>query len=100
GYLPAYISKRALERKQARGVVFEIHPPPGVGLVGGALRIVGPQLEGHAPKVSMQAFLPNPAITADRAVAEWIVRGPRGTRIGLSAVADRAGAVRTEVTLD
>jgi hypothetical protein len=33
-------------------------------------------------------------------VAEWIVSGPRGARIGLSAVADRAGTVRTEVTLD
>jgi murein tripeptide amidase MpaA len=100
GYLPAYISKRALERKTARGVVFEIHLDAGLGLVSGAQRIVGPQLEGHAPKTSLQAFLPNPAITADRAVAEWIVRGPRGARIGLSAVADRAGAVHTEVTLD
>ena len=27
GYLPAYVSKRALERKTARGVVFEIHLP-------------------------------------------------------------------------
>jgi hypothetical protein len=48
----------------------------------------------------MQAFLPNPAVTGDRAVAEWVVRGARGARIGLSAVADRAGAVRSEVTLD
>ena len=100
GYLPAYISKRALERKMARGVVFNIHLPPGLSLVSGVERIVGPQLEGHATKTSMQAFLPNPAITADRAVAEWVVRGPRGARIGLSAVADRAGAVRTEVSLD
>jgi murein tripeptide amidase MpaA len=100
GYLPAYISKRALERKVARGTVFNIHLPDGASLVGGTPRTVGPQLEGHAPKNSMQAFLPNAAVTADRAVAEWVVRGPRGTRIGLSAVADRAGAVRTEVTLD
>jgi hypothetical protein len=100
GYLPAYISKRALERKTARGVVFNIHLPPGLSLVSGVERIVGPQLEGHAPKTSMQAFLPNPGITADRAVAEWIVRGPRGARLGLSAVADRAGAVRTEASLD
>jgi hypothetical protein len=100
GYLPAYISKRALERKTARGVVFNIHLPPGLSLVSGVERIVGPQLEGHAPKTSMQAFLPNPAVTADRAVAEWLVRGPRGGRIGLSAIADRAGTVRTEVTLD
>ena len=100
GYLPAYISKRALERKVARGVVFNIHLPHGASLVSGAERIVGPQLEGHAPKISMQAFLPNPGVTADRAVAEWVVRGPRGARIGLSAVADRAGAVRCEVSLD
>jgi murein tripeptide amidase MpaA len=100
GYLPAYISKRALERKVTRGVVFEIRLPAGTSLVSGAERMVGPQLEGHAPKNSLQAFLPNPAITADRAVAEWIVRGPRGARVGLSAVADRAGAVRAEVTLD
>jgi hypothetical protein len=100
GYLPAYVSKRALERKVARGVVFDIHLPSGVGLVSGVERIVGPQLEGHAPKTSMQAFLPDRAVTGDRAVAEWIVRGPRGARLGLSAVADRAGAVRTEVSLD
>ena len=100
GYLPAYVSKRALERKVARGTVFHIELPPGTHLVGGTPRIVGAQLEGHAPKNSLQAFLPNPGVTADRAVAEWVVRGPRGARIALSARADRAGAVRTEVTLD
>jgi hypothetical protein len=100
GYLPAYISKRALERKVARGVVFNIHLPPDASLASGVERIVGPQLEGHAPKTSMQAFLPNPGVTADRAVAEWVVSAPRGTRIALTAVADRAGTVRTEVTLD
>lgn len=100
GYLPAYVSKRALERKVARGTVFHIELPPGTHLVGGTPRIVGAQLEGHAPKTSLQAFLPNPGVTADRAVAEWVVRGPRGARIALSARADRAGAVRTEVTLD
>ena len=100
GYLPAYISKRALERKTARGVVFEVHLGEGLSLVSGARRIVGPQLEGHAPKTSLQAFLPNPAITADRAVAEWIVRGPKGARVGFSASADRAGAVHAEVSLD
>ena len=100
GYLPAYISKRALERKVARGTVFNIHLPEGASLVSGLERSIGPQLEGHAPKNSMQAFLPNAAVTADRAVAEWVVRGARGTRIGLSARADRAGAVHTDITLD
>jgi murein tripeptide amidase MpaA len=103
GYLPAYVSKRALERKTVRGVIFEIHLPPEptqVALVSGKPRIEGPQLEGHGTRSSLQAFLPTREVTADRAVAEWVVRAPPGTRLALSARADRAGAVRTEVTLD
>ena len=44
--------------------------------------------------------MPNRAVTADRAVAEWVVSAPRGTHLALTASADRAGTVRTEVTLD
>jgi murein tripeptide amidase MpaA len=103
GWLPAYISKRALARKVVRGVMFEIHLPeanPAVTLVGGKERVEGPQLEGHAPKNSQIAFLPSREITADRAVAEWVVRAPKGTHLALTARADRAGVVRTEVSLD
>ena len=100
GWLPAYVSKRALERKVVRGVMFEITLPEGATLAGGSLpRFEGPQLEGHAPKQTTLAFLPNPDLSADRAVAEWIVRAPAGTRLGLSARADRAGAVKREVVL-
>jgi murein tripeptide amidase MpaA len=103
GWLPAYISQRALQRKVVRGVVFEIHLPQGqadISLVSGKERQEGPQLEGHAPKNSQIAFLPSREVTADRAVTEWVVRAPKGTRLALSARADRAGAVRTEVSLD
>jgi len=100
GYLPSYVSKRAIERKTARGTVFKLHLPPGATLLGGKEREVGPHLEGHAPKASLQAFLPNRELTGDRAVAEWVVRAPVGTRLALEATADRAGTVRTEVTLD
>jgi murein tripeptide amidase MpaA len=100
GWLPAYVSKRALARKTVRGVVFEIHLNGGATLVAGKPRIEGPQLEGHAPKSSLLAFLPNREPMADRAVAEWIVRARVGTRLSLSARAERAGVVRTEVVLD
>ncbi len=103
GWLPAYISQRALQRKVVRGVIFEIALPEGdptVSLVSGKPRMEGPQLEGHAPKQSQIAFLPSREITADRAVAEWVVRAPQGTRLALVARADRAGTVRTEVSLD
>jgi len=99
GWLPAYVSKRALERKTARGCVFEIALPDGVTLLSGKERVEGAHLEGHAPKASLQAFLPNRELTSDRAVVEWVVKAPRGTKVGLSAVADRAGAVRAEVVL-
>jgi murein tripeptide amidase MpaA len=103
GWLPAYVTKRALQRKTVRGVMFEIHLPEGdasVSLVSGKPRIEGPQLEGHAPKSSLNAFLPSRDVTADRAVGEWVVRAPKGTRLALSARADRAGVVRAEVILD
>jgi murein tripeptide amidase MpaA len=103
GWLPAYVTKQALARKTVRGVMFEIHLPAGdptVSLVSGKERMEGPQLEGHGQKNSLQAFLPTREITADRAVAEWVVRAPKGTHLALSARADRAGAVRTEVSLD
>jgi len=103
GWLPAYVTKRALERKIVRGVIFEIHLPVGqteVSLVGGKERVEGPQLEGHAPPQSQLSFFPPKDATPDRAVVEWVVRAPTGTRVALSANAARAGTVRTEVVLD
>jgi murein tripeptide amidase MpaA len=100
GYLPAYVTKRALERKTARGTVFQIHLPVGTSLVSGRERVVGQHLEGHAPKNTLLAFQTNKDVTGDRAVVEWVVRGPRGAAIALTASADRAGTARSEVTLD
>jgi murein tripeptide amidase MpaA len=103
GYLPAYVTKRALERKVVRGVMFDIHLPandPEVSLISGKERLEGPQLEGHAPKQTQLAFLATREVTADRAVAEWVLRAPVGTRLTLTASAERAGTIRTEVVLD
>ena len=100
GYLPAYVSQRAQERKTVRGTIFQIHLPPGVSLCTGKERVEAGHLEGHAPKGSLQAFLPQREITGDRAVVEWVVRGARGTAVAMTATADRAGTVRCEVTLD
>jgi murein tripeptide amidase MpaA len=100
GYLPSYVTRRALERKTVRGLIFEILLPREASLVSGSERSKGRQLEGHAPKNSQQAFLPDRNITGDRAVIEWIVRAPQGTNVVLKATADRAGTVRTEITLD
>ena len=103
GWLAASVTKRAVERKVVRGVIFEIHLPEddlAVTLVSGLPRMEGPHLGGHAPATSQQAFLPDRSVTSDRAMGEWIVRAPRGTRLAVSARADRAGAVHSEVVLD
>ncbi|HEX7466128.1 MAG TPA: hypothetical protein VF309_05765, partial [Usitatibacter sp.] len=41
GYLPSYVTKRALERKMTRGVVYEIELPQGAALVAGKPRAEG-----------------------------------------------------------
>jgi murein tripeptide amidase MpaA len=99
GYLPSYVTKRALERKVVRGVVYEIELPAGASLVSGKPRHEGGQLEGRASKPSLQAFLPNLDLTGDRGQCEWTVRAPEGAGVVLSARHDRAGRVRQAVTL-
>ncbi len=99
GYLPSYVTQRALERKVVRGVVYEIGLPEGATLVSGKPRHEGSQLEGRASKASLQAFLPNPNLTGDRGQCEWTLRARRGSSVCLSAAHDRAGRVTANVTL-
>ena len=80
GYLPSYVSKRAIERKTVRGTVFTIHLPEGASLVSGKPREVAGHLEGHAPKSSQQAFLPTRELTGDRAVIELTAKTPAHAR--------------------
>jgi murein tripeptide amidase MpaA len=99
GYLPSYVTKRALERKLTRGVVYEIALPSGAELVSGKSRVEGAQLEGRASKPSLQAFLPNPDLTGDRGQCEWTVRGSRGSVVKVVARHDRAGRVEADIAL-
>jgi murein tripeptide amidase MpaA len=99
GYLPSYVTKRALERKVTRGVVYEIELPPGATLVAGKRRVEGSQLEGRASKPSLQAFLPNPELTGDRGQCEWTIRAMPGAMVTVTARHDRAGRVRVPVEL-
>jgi hypothetical protein len=99
GWLPSYVSKRALERKVVRGVIAEISLPPGAELISGKRREDIGQLEGKAYKHTGISFWPDYHVTDDRAKIEWVVRGRMGHRIALVARHERAGTVRTEVKL-
>jgi hypothetical protein len=100
GWLPSYVSKRALERKVVRGVIAEIALPQGATLEHGKRREELPQLEGKAAKHTGVSFWPDYNVTDDRVKVEWIVKGRRGDRIDLVARHDRAGTVRASVVLD
>ena len=99
GYLPSYVSKRALDRKVVRGVVAEIAVPDGAELVHGKRRMELGQLEGRAYKHTGISFWPDYHVTDDRVKVEWVVCGRPGDVVQLTARHARAGTVRVAVTL-
>ena len=96
GWLPTYVTKKALQKKVVRGVVCEIELPEGATLKTGKQREELGQLEGRAYK---PAALSASDATEDRAKIEWVVYAPQGGGIGLIARHERAGVVRTTVEL-
>jgi murein tripeptide amidase MpaA len=98
GWLPTYVTKKATERSAARGIVAEIELPDGVALSGGRPREELGQLEGRAYKPAAPVRHGGDP-TDDRCKVEWVVRGPAGGRVRLTARHERAGVVRAEVVL-
>jgi hypothetical protein len=98
GWLPTYITKKALERKAVRGVIVELELPEGATLETGKLREDIGQLEGRAykgPAVSVWDEDP----THDRAKCEWTIHAPNGGTLKIVAKHERAGVVKKEISL-
>ena len=102
GWLPSYVTKRALKNKTVRGLVVEIELPPGARLETGSAREELGQLEGRAYKPAVPSSWSGWGgdATDDRAKVEWVVRSPSGGTVALCARHERAGTVRAEVVLD
>ncbi len=98
GWLPTYITKKAVEKKLVRGVVAEIELPDGATLRTGKPREELGQLEGRAYKPSAVTFW-SADPTDDRAKVEWVVHAPQGGTVRLTARHERAGVVRVECPL-
>jgi murein tripeptide amidase MpaA len=97
GWLPTYVTHKALEKKVTRGVIAEIILPDGASLQSGKEREELKELEGRAHK---NAFVDELAEgTSDRLKVEWVVKAKKGTKVHLSAKHERAGVVRAEVVL-
>lgn len=99
GWLPTNVTQKAIERKIVRPVEAEITVPDGATLVGTDAKKELGQLSGRIMKNNMSLFGGGADNTTDRAKAEWVVRAPAGTVLRLEARHQRAGVVRTEVTL-
>jgi murein tripeptide amidase MpaA len=98
GWLPTYVTKKALDRKLTRGVIAEISLPRGASLESGKERQELGELEGRAYKPVNPDE--NEESTDERVKVEWVVKAKRGTKIKLFAKHDRAGVVRAEVVLE
>ncbi len=96
GWLPSYVTKKALEKK-LRGVVCEIELPKGAKLEAGKLREELGQLEGRAHKEALPST--ETEGTQERLKVEWVVHAPRHGTVTLVARHERAGTVRAAVEL-
>jgi hypothetical protein len=97
GWLPTYVTKKALEKKMTRGVIAEIELPKGASLESGKPREELGELEGRAYK-TVNADETDEG-TNERAKVEWVVKAKKGTKVKLSAKHERAGVVRVDVVL-
>jgi hypothetical protein len=99
GWLPTYVSKRALDRKVVRGVTAEIELPEGATLLEGKRRAEHGQLEGRSHKHTGVSFWPDYNVTDDRMKLTWVVRGKSNDAVTLVARHERAGTIRATVQL-
>ncbi len=99
GWLPTNTSRMALKNKVVRGVVAEIELPANVTLETGKRREELGQLEGRhlTGPTAHPRSVGQP--TGDRVKVEWVVHAPAGGTINLIARHERAGFVRTSLTL-
>ncbi len=98
GWLPTYVTKKALEKKVVRGIVCEIELPEGATLEAGERREELEQLEGRAYKPSASSVW-GADPTDDRAKVEWVVRAPAGGTVRILARHERGGIAQAEVSL-
>jgi len=98
GWLPTNVTKKALEMKVVRELEVDIELPDGARLIVGKKKTTLGQLAGRDQKPAMLTW--GGDATDDRTRVEWVVQAEAGTEVKITAVHERAGTVRTTVTLN
>lgn len=99
GWLPTNGSQQALDRGASGETIAELALPAGARLASGTARKGLGQLAGRNEQRSTATWWGYRPGTPDRALAEWLVAAPAGTRLSAFAAHPRAGTARGEVVL-
>jgi len=95
GWLPTYVTKKALQRKACRGLVAELELGEGASLVSGQVREELGQLEGVAYKPTSPLWrIADP--TDDRLKLSWVVRARAGATARITVRHERAGRLEQD----
>lgn len=98
GWLPTYVTKKALERKAARPTVVELTLPEDARLEIGELRQEIGHLEGRSEKTP-SAIGEIADTTEERVKVEYVLRGTAGQTVRAKVRSERGGTVYAETTL-
>jgi murein tripeptide amidase MpaA len=98
GWLPTYVSQKALDRKAVRPIEVVLELPDGARVVTGQEREEAGQLEGRVERRSIMWWNVDHS-TSDRTKVEWVVEAAPGEQVGIVARHERAGTVRSQVEL-
>jgi murein tripeptide amidase MpaA len=99
GFLPTFTSQQGKARKVARPVRVELEIPEGVTLSSGKHREELGHLEGRSNKLEVAAS-GSESPTDNRARLEWVLNAPKGSKIVLTVMSERAGTLSREVILE
>jgi hypothetical protein len=99
GWLPTYVSERALDRKIGGSVTVALDLPEDATLLSGAATQDLGQLDGRISARTTTTWWGHNEGTPDLAAVEWLVAAPSGTSISVTARHPRAGTSRARVEL-
>ncbi|ABG52087.1 peptidase M14, carboxypeptidase A [Trichodesmium erythraeum IMS101] len=98
GFLPTYTSEKALEQKSVKPIEVILNLPGNVTLVSGKQKQEIEHLEGRASE-AFNFFSFFTKLGGYRCHLEWVVKGVANSEIKVTAKAERAGVVKTVITL-
>lgn len=98
GWLPTYVTKKALEKSLTRGVSCAIELDGEASLQAGVMSLDCGELEGRAYTLAAD-IEKTQGSTTDRASVEWVVSAPVGAVLKVSAHHARAGTVRATLVV-